>query len=142
MRGISVVVLAAAVATIAGYGPFGLSAGSPTLRSFLLQGFIAVMVLSNLPLVALLCEVTRLESKSREANRRLSLAETIAHMGHWHLEVSSGVLTWSDGVYRIHGLDPAASVPTLETAVSAYHPDDRDEIARSMQQALDTIGDY
>ncbi|CAM3657665.1 PAS and ANTAR domain-containing protein [Nocardioides zeicaulis] len=34
--------------------------------------------------------------------------------------------TWSDEVYRIHGFDPGAVVPTTELVMSHIHPEDRE----------------
>ncbi|MCJ2047838.1 PAS domain S-box protein [Methylobacterium sp. J-078] len=65
------------------------------------------------------------EAEAREANRLLVLAEQVAHVGHWDLQLQARRLTWSDEVYRIHGLDPATFTPTIRNSLAAYHPDDR-----------------
>lgn len=136
--GVGFVAVSAAVATLNGYGPVMLASGDPTTRSFVLQGFIACLVLSNLPLTALLSDLARLDRKAREANRRLRSAETIARMGHWRLDLSSDELTWSDGTYSIHGLDPASFRLTLDSALTIYHPDDRAAIAETVATAVRT----
>ncbi len=70
------------------------------------------------------------ERTAQDANRNLLLAEQIAQVGHWRVDLASETLTWSDEIYRIHGVDPATFTPSLDAAVEAYHPDDRQEVAR------------
>ena len=78
----------------------------------------------------------RAETEARAANRRLLMAEELAHVGHWRFDVSSDALQWSEEVYRIHGLDPLSFSPTIEEAIARYHPDDRDEVARCVSRAI------
>lgn len=84
----------------------------------------------------------RAEAEAREANRMLLLAEQIAHVGHWRLELASNRLTWSREVYRMHGLDPEHFTPDAATAIGLYHPDDRAEVARCVEEAIATGRGY
>ena len=77
------------------------------------------------------------ELKSRETNRLLVLAEEIAHVGHWRIDVAGQKLEWSDEVFRIHGLDPSLPPPRLEAAIGFYHPDDREEVTNCVSRAMD-----
>jgi PAS domain S-box-containing protein len=71
-----------------------------------------------------------------EANRLLRLAEQVANVGHWRLEVPTRSLTWSDELYRIHGLTKEHFVPDLERAIAAYHPEDRVRIKELISKAI------
>ncbi len=133
--GIGFVAITAAVATLHGHGPVLLGTGGPVAHGLMLQGFVAATALSNLPLNALLSQHARLQARLRDANARLTSAEKMARMGHWRIELPSRTLTWSDGVYDLHGLDPARHTPTIENAVAHYHPDDRAEVARLIAYA-------
>jgi PAS domain-containing protein len=77
-----------------------------------------------------------------ERDHKLRLAEQMAKVGHWRLDVPSYQLSWSEQVYRIFGLDPASGQRTLEAAVSAYHPADLPDVRRSVAQALATGGSF
>jgi PAS domain S-box-containing protein len=70
----------------------------------------------------------------RESNRLLKMAGEMAHLGYWSLDVASGLCTWSDEVFRIHGLKPARQI-SLNQAVAAFHPDDRAMVAGALEQA-------
>jgi diguanylate cyclase (GGDEF)-like protein/PAS domain S-box-containing protein len=79
------------------------------------------------------------ERRLSRANERLAMAEQIAHIGHWEVDLTNGrTLTWSDEVYRIHGLDPAVFVPDLASAIKAYHPDDRQAVTAAVENTLAT----
>ena len=67
----------------------------------------------------------RAEAEARETNRLLVMAEQIAHVGHWHLDLASRRLRWSDEVFRIHGLGPGTVTPTIRGSLAACHPEDR-----------------
>ncbi len=54
--------------------------------------------------------VLALEQKSEE----LEQAQRLAGAGSWQLEVSSGKVTWSNELYRIHGFSPDAPLPSYE----------------------------
>ncbi len=77
------------------------------------------------------------ESEAREANRLLVMAEQVAHVGHWHMDLASRRMTWSDEVYRIHGVDPGSFTPSVEAGIAAYHPEDRPRVATSVARAIE-----
>ena len=72
----------------------------------------------------------------------LHLAENLLGLGHWRLDFRTGQVTWSDEVYRIHGLDRATFDPTLDDALSAYHPDDQPIIVGHVGHARATGEGY
>ena len=93
-----------------------------------------------LEIVSSVRDITARETLQRqhaEANRRLRLAEEMAHLGHWRVEQPSGKLTWSDEVFRIHGVEPASFEPTVDRAVGFYHPADRVMVDRLVSAALE-----
>ena len=45
--------------------------------------------------------------------------------GTFFIDAVTGVMTWSDALYRIHGYQRGEIVPTLELALAHKHPDDR-----------------
>lgn len=64
----------------------------------------------------------------RESEERLSRAQEIAHLGSWELDLVDNVLTWSDEVYRIFGLEPQQFAATYEAFLDAVHPDNRQAV--------------
>jgi DNA-binding CsgD family transcriptional regulator/PAS domain-containing protein len=59
----------------------------------------------------------------------LESAEDLAGMGAWELDLESGEARWTDGMYRIHGLEPQSIPPGLDMLLEHVHPDDRGWLA-------------
>jgi PAS domain S-box-containing protein len=87
-------------------------------------------------------ERKRAQEALRASEQRLSLAEEIAHLGSWELDLVENGLTWSDEVYRIFGLEPQEFGATYEAFLERVHPDDRaavdDAYSGSLQENLNT----
>jgi signal transduction histidine kinase len=73
--------------------------------------------------------------KIREAHRIALMAETMAGIGHWRVDIASGVTTWSEGVYRIYGIEPTTTPPPLEILLLHYDPAERDELRTRLRAA-------
>ena len=76
-------------------------------------------------------------SEERAAARRLerseallTLSQELAHLGSWQ-EGRNGALWWSDQTYRVHGLDPARFVPSLDAELDLIDGDDRERFAQA-----------
>lgn len=78
----------------------------------------------------------------RELREQLEHAEAIAHVGSWRWELASGLVTWSDELYRIFGLAPQARPITLEFFLSCVHPDERAAVQREIEAALQQRGPF
>ena len=77
-----------------------------------------------------------------QINRNLLLAEQVAHVGHWRLDLAANQLAWSEEMYRIHGVEGAAFQPSLENSLAAYHPDDRATVQRLFDWAIGFTRDF
>lgn len=67
----------------------------------------------------------------------LQAAEEMAGIGHWHLDTRTQQLHWSDEVFRIHGYEPGSYVPSVEQAINAYHPSDRERISQAVAKGIE-----
>lgn len=81
---------------------------------------------------------TRRINNIQESQRLLETASSIANIGHWHLDLIDNELFWSDEVYRIHGFQPGEVTLTLDFALQAYHPDDRDKVVTAISRTQST----
>jgi PAS domain S-box-containing protein len=72
--------------------------------------------------------------ESRELSR---LASQLAQVGYWRLDVQTGVIQWSEQMFRIFGLEPGPE-PALEGAMAMIHPDDRATADEALDHALRT----
>jgi len=67
---------------------------------------------------------------------RLTQAQQIAHIGSWTLDLVTGVMHWSDEIYRIVKRDPQQFTPTYQAVLDMIHPDDRPAAARAYASSL------
>ncbi len=78
--------------------------------------------------------LTRLELT--HAHELLGQMQRIARVGGWEVDLGRQKLTWSEGVYRIHELDPDSYVPEVESSIQFYAPEWRSVIQQAMQSAI------
>lgn len=65
----------------------------------------------------------------------LLAAEELADLGTWWTDPVTGETEWSDGVFRIFGLEPGAVEPGAEAYMERIHPDDRERIQQVWDRA-------
>ena len=72
--------------------------------------------------------------------------DALGAIGSWVMDLRSGLLLWSDEMFRIFGLPPAARTPTVETAWAQVHPDDagrlRSSVERDIQRGREIQGEH
>ena len=78
------------------------------------------------------------EAAQQELVDTLRLAENLAGLGSWKLDVATGRTTWSDEVYRIYGVDRESFDPNLDDGVAFYHPDDQQAVRDWCAKAIQT----
>ena len=72
-----------------------------------------------------------------EAERnQLSRAMTLAYMGGWELDLTSGVLTWSNQIDKIFDVDPSHFGVSYDSFIGCVHPDDRARVKKTNADAL------
>src|SRR5262245_15534022 len=151
---------AATWAAVQNRGPFR---GEDLLDKMItLQGFNATVAFTAFFLAALVAErarsrealergsaelEVRVEQRTKElseanlrlsgSERQLAQAHEMARIGRWEWDVSTGEVTWSDEMFRIHGAEPGAFRITFERAMAFVHEEDRTRIRQDVQQLLD-----
>ena len=75
-----------------------------------------------------------------ERNRTLlfELACEAAKVGYWKFDLPDRKPVWSDEIYRIHGYEKSGFEPDLESAINAYHPEDRDLVRDFIAKTIET----
>jgi diguanylate cyclase (GGDEF)-like protein/PAS domain S-box-containing protein len=72
------------------------------------------------------------EESLRDERRRLKDAEAIGHSGSWEWDTVNDVISWSDGLFALHGLDRQTFDGGYGEAASRVHPDDRETVDAAM----------
>jgi|GEM_PF-1280232 len=71
-----------------------------------------------------------------------SLAESLGDIGHWWIETQTHKLYWSDQTYIIHGVDKETFMPTVDSAIQLYHPDDSECVRQNVNSAMQSGRDF
>ena len=66
---------------------------------------------------------------------KLAEAQQVARLGSWEWLIDADRVTWSDELYRIHGLRPEATAQSWARHLERVHPDDRARVARAIEAA-------
>jgi diguanylate cyclase (GGDEF)-like protein/PAS domain S-box-containing protein len=70
----------------------------------------------------------QIEEALRRSEARLREAQQLARLGSWEWDIPANVVTWSDELFRIYGLEPQSLSPSYEDFLQRVHPDDRDDV--------------
>lgn len=80
------------------------------------------------------------EQNEKSHLARLELSEDIAGIGYWELTPNTQELFWSDNIYKIHGVTKDNYVPSIDTALNFYHPEDielvKSELKKSSEEKI------
>jgi PAS domain S-box-containing protein len=80
-------------------------------------------------------EKIQAERALRESEQRLGLARSTAHLGIWHRDLGTDVISISGEYTHLHGLEPGRTTLTHEEWLSLIHPDDRERVQALVHEA-------
>ena len=69
----------------------------------------------------------KVQEQLERSNKKLKEAQDIAKMGYWTHNLKKDSSNWSDGVYKIYGLDPEVHTLSYQKWLDTIHPEDRDQ---------------
>ncbi|MFB6183959.1 MAG: sensor histidine kinase, partial [Haloarculaceae archaeon] len=82
-------------------------------------------------------ELAERERRLEVAERTRSMALSAANAGIWEQDCNSDDVRWHESCERLFGLEPGSFEGTYEAFVERVHPDDRDEVAATIERAID-----
>ncbi|MCC8426393.1 PAS domain-containing protein [Mucilaginibacter sp. UR6-11] len=68
------------------------------------------------------------ETTLKQSEKRLKDAQSIANLGHWILDFTTGIATWSEEACKIYGFPIEENKHTYENWLSYIHPEDTDYV--------------
>lgn len=77
------------------------------------------------------------EDALRKTKRLLEETQSITKLGGWEYNFQNERLTWTDEVYRIHGLEPGDGVVDVKKAIEFYIPEQREKVEEAFQKAVE-----
>ena len=88
-------------------------------------------------LVVALDDIAALAEKVEQRDTRLELMLAASGTGFWEWDIPAGSLTWSEAIFRQHGLEPAPQAPAFEAYLDTIHPEDREGFLSGIQAAVE-----
>lgn len=85
-----------------------------------------------------LTEIMQAREKLVISEEHLKTAQEIAHLGSWEYDHDTGMLSWSDEVFRMYGYEPGSFIPSLDFYISTSHPDHRTDIQKLLSVSGET----
>lgn len=76
------------------------------------------------------------EERLKRSERSLAVAQQIAHVGSWEWELATGRISWSDEMFRIHGLSTQEAPITPESYLQFVPPAERPIIQRQLEERM------
>lgn len=73
-----------------------------------------------------------------EEHESLTMAQSVAKIGSWEIDVETMIVTWSDENYRIHEVDPASFQPSATTLLDYLSEEDVAIQQRLLEESLAT----
>ncbi len=116
-------------------GTIPFSAETATERVQIAQALFALVAVSLLIVGATLAEREAGRETLAQTALLLSEAQTLTHIGSWEWDIRRDVVTWSDELYRIFGVEPGRPV-TYGSYLGRVHPADRALVEEEVQRAV------
>ena len=79
---------------------------------------------------------TKAEAALRESEGLLAMAQSVARMGSFDMNLQTGERRWSREMYQIWRRDPDSGPTPSDQVVKIVHPDDRDRFAAAMRATV------
>jgi PAS domain S-box-containing protein len=91
---------------------------------------------SRLVLVNDVTERNRVEAALRLSHERFNYVTRATEDAVWDRNIAENSIWWNDGLQRLFGIPADQVEGTIEWARERIHPDDRDRVARSMEEVI------
>src|ERR1700752_1796146 len=69
-------------------------------------------------------------------------AQELANLGSWSWDINTGLMTWSDELYRILGLHPREIQASFAAIIARIHPEDRERVLEVVERCIKTKERY
>jgi PAS domain S-box-containing protein len=127
---------------LVGFGPDGTRGDLVRQVLFLVVGTGTALVIASRRasrdrLVHALADVGALAEQVEARDARLEFMLAASRTGFWEWDIVNGGLTWSEEIFRQHGLDARRQAPGFSAYVDTIHPDDRATFQDAISAAVE-----
>jgi two-component system cell cycle sensor histidine kinase/response regulator CckA len=83
-----------------------------------------------------------LTDELRHTTRRLGVAQHVAKLGYWEIDIATGMVYWSEEMYRLADLDPSIKPPPTDRFLQRIHIEDRIHVEDLMAESLANLTEF
>ena len=87
-------------------------------------------------------QIARASRQVGDIKDSLDRAQRIAQMGNWDWLIPENRLFWSEGIYRLFGVDASEFEASYQAFLDRVHPDDRAAVEAAVSRAMETGQSY
>jgi two-component system cell cycle sensor histidine kinase/response regulator CckA len=87
-------------------------------------------------------EGKRANEALHQTQKELLRTQRVAHVGSWKLDPATDVAEWTDELFEIFGVDPAAGTPTFAAQEALFSPASYRALSEAVAHALETGEPY
>jgi len=73
---------------------------------------------------------------------KLSEAQKLSHIGSWEWDIQLNVVSWSDELYRIYGLDPKKDKISIGKINEMMHAADKEHVRKTISESKSTLASF
>jgi len=82
-------------------------------------------------------EPVRIKKTLEKNYKQLQEAQRIGHIGNWEWDIQNNVITWSNELYNIYGIDPNISGAKFDSILNLVLPEDQNTVDEVLLRALE-----
>jgi len=97
---------------------------------------LAGEIIAGVELVRDVTDRKSAEVSLRKKSRQLADSQKVALLGSWEWDIANNVITWSDELYRMFGVNPDTFQATYEAFLEMVHPEDRTRFDNAVQSSI------
>lgn len=121
------------------------------IANILLKTLVPILLMMSLVFIIVLRGIIKSRTaqlkeeviEHKKTNRLLEKMEIVSNIGGWDFDVSTKQISWTKGVYSIHGVEPTEfNLSEIDHVLNFYHPDDKAILDSAFNLALETGEPY
>ncbi len=87
-------------------------------------------------------ERKKVEAALQRSEQSLAESQRIAHLGGWHMDLTTNEVYWSEELYKMYGFDPSLPPPLFTESKKLFTPESWERLSNAVELATTTGEPY
>ncbi len=87
-------------------------------------------------------ERKKAEAALQRSEQSLAESQRIAHLGSWHMDLTTNEVYWSEELYKMYGFDPSQPPPLYTESMKLFTPESWERLSNAVERATTTGEPY